>query len=86
MIPIRQLAQANVVSQIPEIQTREIESLLRVRSGDIAVMGGLMQDVINKSSRTKFRSSAAFRGSAICSSTRTTRIPRANWSFSCVLS
>ena len=44
------LAQANVVSQIPEIQTREIESLLRVRSGDIAVMGGLMQDVINKSS------------------------------------
>ena len=44
------LAQANVISQIPEIQTREIESLLRVRSGDIAVMGGLMQDVINKSS------------------------------------
>jgi MSHA biogenesis protein MshL len=44
------LAQANVVSQIPEIQTREIESLLRVRSGDIAVMGGLMQDVVNKSS------------------------------------
>ena len=44
------LAQANVVSQIPEIQTREIESLLRVRSGDIAVMGGLMQDVLNKSS------------------------------------
>jgi MSHA biogenesis protein MshL len=44
------LAQANVVSQIPEIQTREIESLLRVRSGDIAVMGGLMQDVINRSS------------------------------------
>jgi MSHA biogenesis protein MshL len=42
------LAQANVVSQIPEIQTREIESLLRVRSGDIAVMGGLMQDVVNK--------------------------------------
>jgi MSHA biogenesis protein MshL len=44
------LAQANVISQIPEIQTREIESLLRVKSGDIAVMGGLMQDVINKSS------------------------------------
>jgi MSHA biogenesis protein MshL len=44
------LAQANVISQIPEIQTREIESLLRVRSGDIAVMGGLMQDVVNRSS------------------------------------
>ena len=41
------LAQANVVSKIPEIQTREIESLLRVKSGDIAVMGGLMQDAVN---------------------------------------
>ncbi len=44
------LAQANVVSQIPEIQTREIESLLRVKSGDIAVMGGLMQDVTDNNS------------------------------------
>jgi MSHA biogenesis protein MshL len=44
------LAQANVVSQIPEIQTREIESLLRVKSGDIAVMGGLMQDATNNTS------------------------------------
>ncbi|HXA35470.1 MAG TPA: hypothetical protein VNW26_03985 [Steroidobacteraceae bacterium] len=44
------LAQANVVSQIPEIQTREIESLLRVKSGDIAVMGGLMQDATNNNS------------------------------------
>jgi MSHA biogenesis protein MshL len=45
--PNPQLAQANVVSKIPEIQTREIESLLRVKSGDIAVMGGLMQDATN---------------------------------------
>jgi general secretion pathway protein D len=44
------LAQARVVSQIPEIQTREIESLLRVKSGDIAVMGGLMQDNTNNTS------------------------------------
>jgi general secretion pathway protein D len=44
------LAQAKVVSQIPEIQTREIESLMRVKSGDIAVMGGLMQDNTNNSS------------------------------------
>jgi general secretion pathway protein D len=44
------LAQAKVISQIPEIQTREIESLLRVKSGDIAVMGGLMQDNTNNSS------------------------------------
>jgi MSHA biogenesis protein MshL len=39
-----------VVSRIPEIQTREIESLLRVKSGDIAVMGGLMQDATNNTS------------------------------------
>jgi len=44
------LAQAKVVSQIPEIQTREIESLMRVKSGDIAVMGGLMQDATNNTS------------------------------------
>lgn len=37
-------ALVNVVSIIPEIQTREMESLIRVNSGDIAVMGGLMQD------------------------------------------
>jgi general secretion pathway protein D len=30
-----------VVSLIPEIQTREMESLIRVNNGDIAVMGGL---------------------------------------------
>jgi MSHA biogenesis protein MshL len=48
--PNPQLAQANVISRIPEIQTREIESLLRVKSGDIAVMGGLMQDATNNTS------------------------------------
>jgi len=29
---------------IPQIQTREMESIMRVRNGDIAVLGGLMQD------------------------------------------
>jgi general secretion pathway protein D len=29
---------------IPRIQTREMESIMRVRNGDIAVLGGLMQD------------------------------------------
>lgn len=38
------LASANVVSKIPEIQTRELESMIRVHTGDVAVMGGLMQD------------------------------------------
>ncbi len=38
------LALAGVQSRIPEIQVREIESVLRVHSGQMAVLGGLMQD------------------------------------------
>ncbi len=38
------LAAANVESPIPEIQVREIESVLRVSDGNTAVIGGLMQD------------------------------------------
>lgn len=34
----------SVSNLIPQIQTREMESILRVRNGDIAVLGGLMQD------------------------------------------
>jgi len=33
-----------IVSRIPEIQTREMESMIKVNSGQIAVMGGLIQD------------------------------------------
>lgn len=33
---------------IPEIQTREMESLLQIASGNTAILGGLMQDVIKK--------------------------------------
>lgn len=33
---------------IPEVQTRELESLLRVDSGQIIVMGGLMEDRLDK--------------------------------------
>jgi MSHA biogenesis protein MshL len=42
--PNPSLAAANVVSLIPVIQTREFESVLRVQSGQVAVLGGLMQD------------------------------------------
>ncbi|MFZ4536561.1 pilus (MSHA type) biogenesis protein MshL [Propionivibrio sp.] len=45
--PSPPLAEAGVVSRIPEIQTREIESILKVGSGQIAVMGGLMQDSVD---------------------------------------
>ncbi|MDD5058556.1 MAG: type II and III secretion system protein [Sideroxydans sp.] len=38
------LAQNNLTNLIPQIQTREMESILRVRNGEIAILGGLMQD------------------------------------------
>ena len=44
--PNPSLAQAGVTSLIPVIQTREMESVLRVQSGQVAVLGGLMQDSV----------------------------------------
>ena len=41
------LANGSTVSRVPEIQTREIESVMKVENGDIAVMGGLMQESLN---------------------------------------
>ena len=49
--PNPQLAQENVVSEIPVIQAREVESVLKVASGDVAVIGGLMQDQVRRSAR-----------------------------------
>jgi len=45
--PNPQLAAAGVQNRIPEIQTREMESILKVPNNEIAVMGGLMQDDVN---------------------------------------
>lgn len=45
--PSPALALAQVVSEIPVIQMREIESVLKVNNGDTAIIGGLMQDVTN---------------------------------------
>ncbi len=39
------LAEADVTSEIPVIRIRELESVMTVTSGQIAVLGGLMQDV-----------------------------------------
>ncbi|MDR2239203.1 MAG: pilus (MSHA type) biogenesis protein MshL [Zoogloeaceae bacterium] len=36
-----------IVNNVPEIETREMESLMRVNDGDVAVLGGLMQDVVS---------------------------------------
>lgn len=44
------LVAQDIINAIPEIQVREMESLLRLNDGQIAVMGGLMQDAINKDS------------------------------------
>jgi MSHA biogenesis protein MshL len=44
--PNPDLARAGVTSLIPVIQTREMESVLRVQSGQVAVLGGLMQDAV----------------------------------------
>jgi MSHA biogenesis protein MshL len=48
--PSPALSAANVVSEIPVIQMREIESILKVNNGDTAIIGGLMQDVTNNQS------------------------------------
>ena len=50
--PNPSLAAANVTSLIPVIQTREFESVLRVQSGQVAVLGGLMQDASSNTEDT----------------------------------
>ena len=42
------LANAGITSRIPEIQTREIESVLRLQNGEIALLGGLIQTSNNQ--------------------------------------
>ncbi|MBF0193558.1 MAG: secretin N-terminal domain-containing protein [Magnetococcales bacterium] len=47
--PNPDLANKNIVSRIPQIQVREMESMLSVQSSQTAVIGGLMTSVINDS-------------------------------------
>ncbi len=49
--PNPSLAIAGVVSEIPVIQVREIETMLKIENKETAVIGGLMQDQINKEDR-----------------------------------
>jgi len=37
----------NGLNKVPQIRTREIESVMRVNSGNIAILGGLMEDSID---------------------------------------
>lgn len=46
--PVPKLVGANFENLIPQIQVREMESLLQVGDGQTIVMGGLMQNKINK--------------------------------------
>ncbi|TWI44144.1 general secretion pathway protein D [Pseudoduganella flava] len=45
--PNPELSKQNVKSRVPVIQARELESVLKVYSGQTAVMGGLMQDSVD---------------------------------------
>jgi len=47
--PNPELAVADVRNSVPEIQVREMESMLRVNSGDVAIIGGLMQEITDGS-------------------------------------
>ena len=50
--PNPDLARASVANLIPVIRVREMESMLRIDSGNIAVLGGLMEDLLNASADT----------------------------------
>lgn len=47
--PSPAFAEYGIINAIPEIQIREIESILKVYSGQVAVLGGLMQDTLENS-------------------------------------
>jgi MSHA biogenesis protein MshL len=49
--PNPDLAKFNVINEIPVIQVREVESVLKINSGDVAIIGGLMQDEVNDTKR-----------------------------------
>jgi len=38
---------SGIKNYVPQIRTREIESVMRVNSGEVAVLGGLMEDSVN---------------------------------------
>jgi general secretion pathway protein D len=42
----------DIVNEIPIIRSREMESMIRVDNGNIAVMGGIMEDVLDNTDNT----------------------------------
>ena len=56
---------AGVKNFVPQIRTREIESIMRVNNGEVAVLGGLMEDGINwKTGRVPIIGNIPFLGEA----------------------
>ncbi len=49
--PSPDLAAADTVNLVPQIQVREMESVLKVNNGQIAVLGGLIQDSVRQDSK-----------------------------------
>ena len=45
--PNPELVKVNVQSLVPQIQVREMDSILRIQSGQTAVLGGLIQDSVD---------------------------------------
>ncbi|GHU40131.1 type II and III secretion system protein [Betaproteobacteria bacterium] len=55
----------HIANEIPQIRTREIESVLRLSSGEIAVLGGLMEDRVDyKTGRVPLLGQIPFAGEA----------------------
>jgi general secretion pathway protein D len=50
--PNPDLARAGVVNRVPQLRMREMESLIKVNSGQIAVLGGLIEDSVNDTEDT----------------------------------
>lgn len=46
------LKTAGITNRIPVVRSRELESVMRVNSGNIAIMGGLMEDLLNNNDDT----------------------------------
>ena len=42
------LKDLNITNSVPLLQTRELESMLHIQSGQVAIMGGLMQDEVEE--------------------------------------
>ncbi len=42
------LVALNITNTVPLLQTRELESMLQIQSGQVAIMGGLMQDELDE--------------------------------------